>query len=124
MALPVNPDLALFVLRLGLFLVFVYEGWTKLIDLREYAKKMPGGIPLTLATGAGEFFGSLGVMSGVLAQWAAWGLVLLMIGSIGFSLKWGVSFHTAEQAGWDFNVLLLTMALAIALMGSGAWVLG
>ncbi len=46
-------------------------------------------------------------------------LVLLMVGSIGFSLKWGASFHTAKQAGRDFNVLLLTMALATALTGRG-----
>ncbi len=123
MTLPMNPDLALFAVRLGLFLVFIYEGWTKLIDLKEYAKKMPGGVPLTLATGAGEFFGSLGVMTGVLAQWAAWALVLLMVGAIVFSLKWGTQFHTGKQAGWDFNFLLLTMALAVALMGPGAWAL-
>ena len=37
--------------------VFVYEGWSKLADLKEYSKKIPGGVLLTLATGAGEFFG-------------------------------------------------------------------
>ena len=54
---------------------------------------------------------------------AAWILVLLMVGAIAFTLKWGTPFHTAKAAGWDFNVLLLVMALAIALMGPGAWAL-
>ncbi len=123
MSLSMNAALALFARRLGLFLLFVYEGWSKLADLKEYSKKMPGGVPLTLATGGGEFFGSLGVMSGVLAQLAGWILVLLMVGGIAFSLKWGTPFHTAKHAGWDFNVLLLNMALAIALMGPGEWAL-
>jgi putative oxidoreductase len=118
-----NFDLALMALRVALFLVFVYEGWTKLVDLKEYAKKMPGGLPMTFATGVGEFFGSIGVLTGILAQLAAWVLVLLMVGSIIFSLKWKTPFHTSKQAGWDFNFLLLIMALALALLGPGDWVL-
>ncbi len=84
---------------------------------------MPGGLPLTFATGVGEFFGSLGVITGILAQLAAWGLVLLMVGSIIYSLKLKTPFHTGKQAGWDFNLLLLIMALALALLGPGDWVL-
>ena len=42
LSMPMNADLTLFALRLGLFLVFVYEGWSKLADLKEYSKKMPG----------------------------------------------------------------------------------
>ena len=62
-------------------------------------------------------------MSGVLAQLAAWILVLLMVGAIGFTLKWETPFHTAKAAGWDVNILLLVMALAIALMEPGEWAL-
>ena len=43
MSLPVYPDLALFGLRVGLFLVFVYEGWTKLPHLKEPVQELPGG---------------------------------------------------------------------------------
>ncbi len=76
---------------------------------------------MALVTGAGEFFGSLGIITGILAQWAAWGLVLLMVGAILFNLKWGTPFRTTKQAGWDFNLLLLLVALAIALIGPGEW---
>ena len=50
MSLPMNPDLALFSLRVALFLVFVYEGWSKLMDLKKYAKELPGGLPGTVLT--------------------------------------------------------------------------
>ena len=40
-----------------------------------------------------------------------------------FTLKWGTPFHTAKAAGWDFNILRLGLALAIALMGPGEWTL-
>ncbi len=71
---PTNFDLALLAVKSWAVPGVVYEGWTKLADLKEYAKKMPGGLPMTLATGVGEFFGSLGVITGILAQLAAWGL--------------------------------------------------
>ncbi len=43
-----------------------------------------------------------------------------MVGAFAFTLT---PFHTAKAAGWDFNILLLVMALAIALMGPGEWAL-
>ena len=123
MSLPMHPDLALFSLRVALFLVFVYEGWTKLVDLKKYAKELPGGLPGTVLTALGEFLGSLGMLTGILAEWAGWGLVLLMAGATGFALKWKVPFHTGKTAGWDFNLLLLVMSLTIALSGPGDWTL-
>ncbi len=54
LSLPMNADLALFALRLGLFLV-IYEVWSKRADVKEYSKKIPGGVPLVLPTGGGEF---------------------------------------------------------------------
>ncbi len=39
-----------------------------------------------------------------------------MVGAFAFTLKWGTPFHTAKAAGWDFNILRLGLALAIALM--------
>ena len=35
MSSPMNFDLALLAVRVGLFLIFVYEGWTKLADLKD-----------------------------------------------------------------------------------------
>ncbi len=46
-----------------------------------------------------------------------------MVGAFAFTLKWGTPFHTAKAAGWDFNILLLVMALTIALMEPAEWAL-
>ncbi len=46
-----------------------------------------------------------------------------MVGAFAFTLKWGTPFHTEKATGWDLNVLLLVMPLAIALMGLGEWAL-
>ena len=54
LSLPMNAGLALFALRLGLFLV-IYEDWSKRADVKEYSKKIPGGVPLVPTTGEGEF---------------------------------------------------------------------
>ncbi len=123
MTLPVNTDLALFAIRMALFVVFVHEGRTKLMDLKKYAGDLPGGFPVALLTGLGEFLGALGMLTGVLAQWAGWGLVLIMAGASFFALRWKIPFHTGKASGWDFNLLLLVMSLAIALVGPGAWTL-
>jgi putative oxidoreductase len=123
MSLPMNPDLALFAIRIALFLVFVYEGWTKLADLKKYSKDFPGGLPVTLATGLGEFLGSFAMLTGVLAQLAGWGLVLIMAGATVLAIKWKAPFHTTKTAGWDFNLLLLVLSLTIALSGPGQWTL-
>jgi putative oxidoreductase len=125
MSLPMNPDLALFSIRVALFLVFVYEGWTKLADLKKYSKEFPGGLPVTLATGLGEFLGSFAMLTGVLAQLAGWGLVLIMAmaGATVLAIKWKAPFHTTKTAGWDFNLLLLVLSLTIALSGPGQWTL-
>jgi uncharacterized membrane protein YphA (DoxX/SURF4 family) len=82
-----------------------------------------GGLPVTLATGLGEFLGSFAMLTGVLAQLAGWGLVLIMAGATVLAIKWKAPFHTTKTAGWDFNLLLLVLSLTIALSGPGQWTL-
>ena len=123
MSIPMYPDLALLCVRIALFLVFVHEGWAKLVDLKKYSEDLPGGFPVALSTGLGEFLGSVAMLTGVFAQWAALGLVLIMIGATCFAIKWRTPFHTGKTAGWDFNLLLLVMSLTIALSGPGDWTL-
>ena len=58
-------------------------------------------------------------MSGTLAAADDLDPVLLMVGATAFTLTSGTPCHMVKAAGCNFNVLLLVMALAIALMGSG-----
>ncbi len=55
LSMPMNVDLALFALRLGLFLVFVYEGWSKLADVKGILEEHAGGSTAHPRDGRGSF---------------------------------------------------------------------
>src|SRR5580700_5492633 len=75
-------DLALLLLRLMVGIVFITSGYKHLKDPATRSKDIGMGKGFTIFLGAAELAGGLGVISGVLAQLAAIGLILLMFGAI------------------------------------------
>ncbi|MGC1645119.1 MAG: DoxX family protein, partial [Candidatus Sulfotelmatobacter sp.] len=75
-------DIALLLLRLMVGLVFITSGYKHLKDPAARSKDIGMSKGFTIFLGAAEFAGGLGVISGVLAQLAAIGLILLMLGAI------------------------------------------
>ena len=75
----------------------------------------------TIFLRAAEFAGSLGVISGILAQLAAIGLILLMLGAIQKKIfTWHTGFWgKSETNGWSYDTLLVVMNLVIATTGGG-----
>ena len=84
------------------------------------------GVPaaLTLLVIAAEFLGGLGLIVGALGRIAAAGVIAVMLGAIGlvhlengFFMDW-----SGQQAGQgiEFHLLVIAMAVAVALRGSGA----
>jgi len=84
------------------------------------------GVPavLTLLVIAAEFLGGLGLIVGALGRIAAAGVIAVMLGAVGlvhlengFFMDW-----TGQQAGqgFEFHLLVIAMAVAVALRGSGA----
>ena len=80
--------------------------------------------PLALLVIAAEFFGALGLIVGFLGRIAAFGIainfivvVLLVHLPNGFFMNW-----TGQQKGegYEFFILLIAMAIAILIRGSGA----
>ncbi len=75
---------------------------------------------------AAEFLGGLGLITGLLGRVAAAGVASVMVGAVflgghinnGFFMNW-----TGAQSGegWEFFLLASTMAVAIAVRGSGAF---
>jgi len=59
--------------------------------------------------------GALGLIFGLLTQLAALGLVIVMIGAIQFLRK--------GHRKWEFEFLLLVVALSLAIMGGGKYAL-
>src|SRR5271169_7239756 len=75
-------DVALLLLRLMVGIVFVTSGYKHLTDPETRSKDIEMSKGFTIFLGAAEFAGGLGVVSGVFAQLAALGLILLMLGAI------------------------------------------
>jgi putative oxidoreductase len=115
-------DLALLFLRLMVGAVFFTSGWKHLTDLETRSKDIGMSKSFTIFLGAAEFAGGLGVVSGVLAQLAAMGLIVLMLGAIQKKIfVWHTGFWGKSGTnGWSYDLMLVAMCVVIATTGGGA----
>jgi putative oxidoreductase len=114
-------DLALLLLRFMIGAVFLTSAWKHLADPEARSKDIGMSKAFTLFLGAAEFAGGLGVMLGVLAQLAALGLVLVMLGAIQRKIfVWHTGFWGKTGTnGWSYDLMLVAMCLVIATTGGG-----
>ena len=129
-------DLAVFLVRLTLGVVFVAHGSQKLLSLfggagpaATVARLARMGGPAVFAWIAiiAEFFGGLGVLFGVLPRTAAAGILVVMIVAVlkvhlanGFFMNW---FGTQKGEGFEYHLLVMAMALFVMLGGPGRFTL-
>ena len=125
-------DKTLTIIRLVLGVVFFLHGAQKVLGwFGGYGFKgtmgfftqvmhIPG--PLAFLAIAAEFFGGLGLISGLLTRIAAFGITVNMLVAIltvhlpnGFFMNW-----TGQQKGEGFEYHLLVLAMTVALMIRGA----
>jgi putative oxidoreductase len=129
-----NPHAAPTILRLALGTVFFAHGAQKMLGWwggYGFSGTMNGfehtGIPAVFAflAIAAEFFGGIGLILGLLGRVAAFGIACVMLVAIvkvnavnGLFMNW-----TGQQKGegFEFHLLVLAMAAAIMIAGSGAW---
>ena len=85
------------------------------------------GIPtgFALLAIAAEFLGSLGLAVGFLTRVAAFGIACVMLVAIatvhwphGFFMNWS---GTQPGEGFEYHLLALGLAIAVMIMGGGAW---
>jgi putative oxidoreductase len=115
-------DWSLLLLRLMLALVFGASGYNHLRHPKERAASIGMSLPFTVFLGAAECAGAMGLAVGVLAPWAALGLILLMLGAIYKKIaEWKTGFWGEKSMGWHYEVLLITMNLVIVTMGPGKY---
>lgn len=109
-----NPDLAMFVLRLALGILFLAHGPVKLQNIEKSAKGLGLSSGLTTAVG---LFETLGAASLILGVWTQVGAILLMVVMLGAiytkTQKWDKKF-TGEN-GWELDFIILAAALAVLL---------
>lgn len=115
----VFTSLVLLLVRLILTVTFFAEARHKLHDIKVFAKS--DGLPVSVAyiVALCELAASLGMLTGVLAQWAGIGLMLLMLSTIGLHIfKWK-SPYRASKHGWEYDLLMLALAAVIFTFGAG-----
>ncbi len=114
-------DLALLLLRVMVGIVFVTSGYKHLKDPGARSKDIGMSKGFTIFLGAAESAGGLGVISGVLTQLAAIGLILLMLGAIQKKMfVWHTGFWGKSGTdGWSYDTMLVVMNLVIVTTGGG-----
>jgi putative oxidoreductase len=118
-------DVAIGLLRLMVGSVFAASGWNHLKDPEGRSKSIGMSKGFTLFLGAAELAGALGVMSGVLTQLGAAGLILLMLGAIQKKIfVWKTGFWGKHGTdGWHYDLMLVVMNLVIIVTNGGKYVL-
>ncbi|MCM1014163.1 DoxX family membrane protein [Brevibacterium sp. XM4083] len=116
---PLVIAVVLFLVRGLLAFTFFHESLLKLKDVRRFAKN--DGLPLPLAwfVPIAEFAAALSFATGVLAQFAGIGVVVLMLITISMqNFRWHSKYWAADN-GWEYDLFLLTLAAVIAVFGAG-----
>jgi putative oxidoreductase len=130
-----TDDPVLTILRLVLGIVFFFHGAQKMLGwfggygfsgtMNFFTHNM--GIPAVFAflAIAAEFFGSLGLILGLLTRVAASGIIVNMVVAIvlvhhanGFFMNW---FGNQKGEGYEYHLLTIAVALAIVIRGAGAF---
>ncbi len=129
-----NSDIAALALRIALGMVIFPHGAQKLLGWfggHGYSGTMgffeSMGIPAILAFLAiiAEFFGSLGLIAGLLTRLSAFGVAVVMIVAVvtvhapnGFFMNWA---GNQKGEGFEYHLLALGIALALIILGPGRW---
>ena len=118
-------DGVILLLRLMVGAVFGASGWNHLNDPEGRSKSIGMSKGFTVFLGAAEVAGALGVVSGILTQLAAAGLILLMLGAIQKKIfVWRTGFWGKHGTdGWHYDLMLVAMNLVIIVTNGGKYVL-
>jgi putative oxidoreductase len=117
-------DFSLFILRLVVAVVFGASGYYTLKDPAGRGKSFELGPTAAAGLGAAEVLGSVGLVTGILVQPAAIGLILIGLGAIQKKVfKWKTGIWGEMNSGWHYDMMFAAMNLVIAATAGGRWVL-
>lgn len=113
-------DWALLFLRIMVALIFGSSGFSHLKSPQQRAQSIGLSVPFTIFLGAAELAGAIALAVGFLTQWAALGLILIMLGAIYMkAVKWKTGFWGEKSMGWHYDLMLVVMNLVILTTGGG-----
>jgi putative oxidoreductase len=127
-----SVDAATVIMRAALGLCFVAHGGQKLFGwfggggitgTTAFFRSVGIPAPHAFAYVAGivEFFGGIAIGLGFLTIVAAVGLLIEMLIAISTVSYAAGFFVTAQKIGWELNVYLIGLIVALLVMGPGAW---
>jgi putative oxidoreductase len=117
-------DAALLCLRLIVAVVFFESGRRHAADPVGRAASVGLSPGVTRFLGFAEMAAALGVAFGVLAQVAALGLIVIMLGAIQKKVfEWHIGFWGEKTYGWHYDLTFLVCSLVILTTGGGRYVL-
>src|SRR5215467_4506354 len=116
--------IALLLMRLMVGAIFLTSGWSHVTCTEERAKSIGMSKGFTRFLGVAELAGGLGIVFGVLTQFAALGLILIMFGAAYKKIAvWHTGFWGEKSSGWHYEVMLVIMNLVILVTDGGSLVL-
>jgi putative oxidoreductase len=117
-------DLGLLLLRLMIGIVFFSSGWGHVTKAAERSQSIGMSKGFTVFLGLAELAGSMGVVFGALQQFAAIGLILIMLGAIQKKIfVWHTGFWGEKAYGWHYDLTFLIMCLVVVFTDGGGYVL-
>lgn len=113
-------DLVLLLVRVVLVVVFAVSAKKKFANIEKFAKDHDMPVVAAYFVVIAEAAAALAMLTGVLSQWAGVGLVLLMLGTMYLHIVKWKSPYWASKGGWEYDLLMLTLAAVIVVFGPGA----
>ena len=115
-------DWGLLVLRVFLGIIFIYHGIPKLKMSEALGKGMGKSTSFVFILGLLELLAGLALILGFYAEIGALVTGLVMLGAIYYKIfAWKISFFAMDKTGWEFDFILFAAAVAILLLGAGAF---
>ena len=114
-------DIGLLLMRLMVGLIFFTSGWKHASDPETRRTEIETSRGFTRFLGIAECAGALGVIFGVLTQFAAIGLILVMLGAIQKKIfRWHTGFWGKHGTdGWRYDSIMIVMNFVIATTAGG-----
>jgi len=117
-------DWALLFLRVMAGAIFADSGYEDLKDPEARSKSIEMPKSFTIFLGIAEVAGGAGIIVGVLQEFAAIGLILIMLGAVQKKIVvWKTGFWGKDGLGWSYELTLISMLLVGLATDGGRFVL-
>lgn len=118
---PLLISLILLLIRVIVGVSFFFSALNKAKNPQRLAKQNGIPLPILLFVMCAEFAGALGLVSGILGQFAALGLLLLMTVTLILHIFVWRTKYWANKGGWEYDAMLFCLCATIVVFGVGSF---